>query len=1232
MKKLLSLVKRPSMVLLLTLLALELVIFFTWPRLSHTPALRVHVMLVIAGVVLVLIGVDALRRHLEARRTAKEAQSLGGSDPQAIRRALDGAFTALLREVPRRGAFYKEDSALGMPWLLVLGPPGCGKSAALRKGALATEIVAQDAPQSPCRFWLNDQAVFLEVSWPLACAAEASNVNDKSAKNAELDWQAILHWLYGRRKTLDAVVLQVAIDELVAAPPAQAEYLAGQMRRALSGIAAQFGSVPVRLLLSRCDRIDGFRPFFSDLAADERAEAWGFSLDIASARATPGAAAASGLQGLADAALQRASSRAMQLAQAEREAVLGFPSELLRCADALRPFVDFLFPAGRAGEQPRLGDVFLTSAHASGAPLAAGRLELAVGHERVSLQPHPRAQGTDREDTQTLNFFLHGALSRIVEMAQAALRPRLRWQLIAFGLCGAMCLISSVYFAYGYAAEHRRILQELDLAGKVYGAAQKLGEVDSSSTLDHGRMHAELDLELTLLDLLCPGYPAKSCSPSVGIADDALSQALLSFRKGASLFLRKRIADRFISPLIKSKRDERNPFYAALRDAAAWRQGEEGASGEKLARGFKALKAVAIIQKTGENCPSTLELQDVRWVVSYFGDLWQLRDRLDTELREKLQRSLQFFFAEYALDYSRETQTRFGFEFNQELVNLAKENLRRLGEAPSDAKYYLIASERQLYGKTLQMRSRFEILTDNPPGGSEAGIRQVFTREGCARFFAADRHSERWYTCVLRESAQQRPYYVDTDIINLYGRSYRSDWMQWLASLSLAVDLRAGDGAAISKALADAPREIDRLLGIVGIGAGGKESSISASADKQPPELLRVCQEAAAQTAPFRLSVTPDAETDPEGKEDAQALAALYQRYRASLGAAAQQMVPLFRTPAPQDEASAVRSALTALSDAARARADWLGRLTRDLGRRSPDVPKITAEPLDALLHKLEGAAWDLLVGPDGQYGKALDKEWRKVFADWEALDKSGDDAATCDAVRGFLNGRVAPFVTSQFGGAFFSRETCMSPPIGDPAQAKEVVCTRSCRAIVDAASLAAAGPKLCCKTQAPTQPPAPLPPPPERDWPIVDSTSAACGLSPYEEVDIDAGSLRPPQRYRCSISTGKCKLLAQPPSADQNSIAVGKAGQRGELTTVAGPAGRFYDLVRGRDYPAMRREGRVATLYALPSEGKCSDVHLRIYMAPAMKEPPPPPPGRERCPWQRPGFLPNVLVSICSQ
>ena len=146
--------------------------------------------------------------------------------------------------------------------------------------------------------------------------------------------------------------------------------------------------------------------------------------------------------------------------------------------------------------------------------------------------------------------------------------------------------------------------------------------------------------------------------------------------------------------------------------------------------------------------------------------------------------------------------------------------------------------------------------------------------------------------------------------------------------------------AAISKALSDAPRELDRLLCDGRERVSVKSGETAAAPTKPSPELLRVCQDAANQTASFRLSVSPDAETDPEAREDAQALATLYQRYRTSLGTAGQQLAPLSRTPAPQDETATIRSALTALSDVVRARADWMARLNRDLERRTPSFRK----------------------------------------------------------------------------------------------------------------------------------------------------------------------------------------------------------------------------------------------------------------------------------------------------
>ena len=109
------------------------------------------------------------------------------------------------------------------------------------------------------------------------------------------------------------------------------------------------------------------------------------------------------------------------------------------------------------------------SAHMSGGVLPAGRLELAISHQRLTL-PATQSPALAQDDDLTPTFFCFGAFSRITQLAQQAVQPRRRWQILALAVCGSLCVTSSAYFAYGYAAEYRRIQREIDLASVVYGA------------------------------------------------------------------------------------------------------------------------------------------------------------------------------------------------------------------------------------------------------------------------------------------------------------------------------------------------------------------------------------------------------------------------------------------------------------------------------------------------------------------------------------------------------------------------------------------------------------------------------------------------------------------------------------------------------------------------------------------------------------------------------------------
>ena len=304
-----------------------------------------------------------LQRRLAALRKAAGAGASFAPAPEPAPMEVDELRLILAEAVEWTRARSRRPNRLGeqayaLPWVLVAGAPGSGRSSLVARTDFPTP--PQPRPAGSGTWWLAEEAVLIEAPghW-FAQGADAT----------------LLLQLLGRlsavrpRRPLDAILLTVGAEALIADPRAAAVGLRARLQQIMRGLRA---APPVVVAVTMCDRIPGFTGALGRLEGTERTIAvpLGGQGDPAP-NLRPALAefvAAAGRRLPFDLAAERDPVR--------RATLLDWPGQAARLADAAEQFVRELARTAPGDWRPDLRALHLTAAGgtATGAsdPWAAG--------------------------------------------------------------------------------------------------------------------------------------------------------------------------------------------------------------------------------------------------------------------------------------------------------------------------------------------------------------------------------------------------------------------------------------------------------------------------------------------------------------------------------------------------------------------------------------------------------------------------------------------------------------------------------------------------------------------------------------------------------------------------------------------------------------------------------------------------------------------------------------------
>ena len=317
---------------------------------------------------------------------------------------------------PRRNALH------AWPWYLLLGASASGKTGLLEGLARHAPPLARPPahsvnPTSDCNWWVFQTAAILDT-----CGRYTSSIPQTQDHD---EWRGVLEFLHSARarQPLNGILLTVAADALGVQPLELLRRDALTVRQRLHEARRTLGrDIPLYIVVTRCDLIEGFVGFFAQLPEYIRTQVFGWVHAARLPRNQPqhhlgGTLPETHMSAMLTRRLDQL--RLFVLNDAlrtgvSRQQLFCFPEEFRALQRRLRLFLDTLCVLDVPLDTPYVRGVFFGSAQQRGMPFSALRDNLGF---KTPIQAM---------EESTESYFLHDLLTIILPRDRHLARPAAR--------------------------------------------------------------------------------------------------------------------------------------------------------------------------------------------------------------------------------------------------------------------------------------------------------------------------------------------------------------------------------------------------------------------------------------------------------------------------------------------------------------------------------------------------------------------------------------------------------------------------------------------------------------------------------------------------------------------------------------------------------------------------------------------------------------------------------------
>jgi type VI secretion system protein ImpL len=377
------------------LAALAAMVYFAGPFIAagdwhplENAAVRGVVILLLIACAAAIAGFGLVKRRKAAKQIADgigDARQNDSDEPVLKERMQDALAT--LKAASRNKSGYLYD----LPWYVIIGPPGAGKTTALVNSGLKFPLARGATPAAVagiggtryCDWWFTEEAVLIDT-------AGRYTTQDSDARSDKESWLAFLDLLKKSRprQPINGVLVAISVEDILTLSPQDLAAHAEAIRRRLLELHERLKvSFPVYALFTKADLVAGFSEYFSYLNEAARRQVWGATFQTADKKKN----LIGDIPSEFDYLLERLSEETLDRLQDEpapqhRVQLFGFAAQMARLKQQIHNFLNQIFEPTRYHVNASLRGFYFTSGTQQGTPIdqLIGSLVRTFGAEEVA--------------------------------------------------------------------------------------------------------------------------------------------------------------------------------------------------------------------------------------------------------------------------------------------------------------------------------------------------------------------------------------------------------------------------------------------------------------------------------------------------------------------------------------------------------------------------------------------------------------------------------------------------------------------------------------------------------------------------------------------------------------------------------------------------------------------------------------------------------------------------------